>query len=173
MIVFETERLIIKGLEQADKIYFSEMLTDLSVLELIPQDPFSKSQIRDRFSKNLNLTLKDIQTKKCLFGVFEKDNPELVGLCMFLYNEDNDNELGYRFRTNYWGKGYGKETTKGLLDYYFKVLKVTKVTADVNIANLGSVKILNKFMMPVKDFFNERDNCMDRRYQIEKSNWKY
>ena len=58
-----------------------------------------------------------------------------------------------------------------MLDYYFKEMKVEKVTADVNIANVGSVNILNKFMKPVRDFFNERDNCTDRRYELKKNNW--
>ena len=40
--------------------------------------------------------------------------------------------------------------------------------ADVASENIGSVKILNKFMTCVTTFFNEKDNCMDKRYQIEK-----
>ena len=95
----------------------------------------------------------------------------MIGLSLFLINENNDKELGYRFRVNYWGKGYGTETTKGMLEYYFQQMKVSKVTADVNIANVGSVKILNKFMDPINEFFNERDQCMDRRYEIKRESW--
>ena len=86
-------------------------------------------------------------------------------------NEDGEKELGYRFRANYWGKGYGTETVKGMLEYYFLQMSVNKVTADVNITNVGSVKILEKFMTPVKEFFNQRDNCKERRYELEKNNW--
>jgi RimJ/RimL family protein N-acetyltransferase len=41
---------------------------------------------------------------------------------------------------------------------YFNVLKIEAVTADVNLTNLASIKILDKFMIFVKEFFNERDN---------------
>jgi ribosomal-protein-alanine N-acetyltransferase len=58
-----------------------------------------------------------------------------------------------------------------MLEYYFQEMNVDKVMADVNIANIGSVKILNKFMKPVSEFFNERDNCTDRRYELWKNNW--
>ena len=58
-----------------------------------------------------------------------------------------------------------------MLEYYFQEMNVDKVMADVNIANIGSVKILNKFMEPVSEFFNERDDCTDRRYELEKNNW--
>jgi ribosomal-protein-alanine N-acetyltransferase len=36
---------------------------------------------------------------------------------------------------------------------------------------MASVKILDKFMKPVKESFNERDNCSGRRYKLGKNNW--
>src|SRR5690554_5343402 len=151
MKILETERLEIRRLQSIDKELFAELFTDPKVLELIPQKAFTENQIKDRFNKSLNL--------------------ELIGLALFLINEEDEKELGYRFREKYWGKGYGTEITKGMLEYYFKQMKVGKVTADVNIANVGSVKILDKFMKPVREFFNERDNCTDRRYELTKNNW--
>jgi ribosomal-protein-alanine N-acetyltransferase len=171
MKVFETERLTIRRLESGDEKYFSELFTDPKVLELIPEKAYTKSQITDRLNKNINMKLNDLSHQKYDCGIFEKGNPELIGLALFLINEHGEKELGYRFRVAYWGKGYGTETTKGMLEYYFRQMKVSKVTADVNIANVGSVKILDKFMTPVKEFFNERDNCTDRRYELEKNNW--
>jgi ribosomal-protein-alanine N-acetyltransferase len=53
---------------------------------------------------------------------------------------------------------------------YFNVLKIEAVTADVNLTNLASIKILDKFMIFVKEFFNERDNCTDRTYELKKTN---
>lgn len=171
MKVLETERLIIKCLESVDKKYFAELFTDPKVLELIPQKAFTDTQITDRFNDNLNLELSDLNNQKCALGIYEKGNTEMIGLALFLINENNEKELGYRFRVDYWGKGYGTETTKGMLEYYFLHMNVPKVTADVNIANIGSVKILDKFMKPVDEFFNERDNCTDRRYELEKNDW--
>ncbi|MCT4629541.1 GNAT family N-acetyltransferase [Winogradskyella sp.] len=171
MKIFETERLEIRRLKSVDKEHFAELFTDPKVLELIPQTPFTENQITEIFNKSLHLHLRDLNNQKCACGIYEKGNTELIGLALFLINEDDEKELGYRFRKNYWRKGYGTETTKGMLDYYFKQMKVEKVTADVNIANIGSVKILDKFMTPVREFFNESDNCTDRTYELEKNNW--
>lgn len=171
MKIFETERLEIRRLESFDKEYFAELFTDPKILELIPQKAFTEDQITDRFNKDLNLKLSDFNKQKCACGIFEKGKPEMIGLALFLINEDGEKELGYRFRANHWGKGYGTETTKGMLEYYFLQMNVNKVTADVNITNVGSVKILEKFMIPVKEFFSERDNCIERRYEIERNNW--
>ena len=171
MTIFETNRLIIKTLEQKDLNDFSELLTDPTILELIPQQPFSEAEVLERFNNNLNVTLEDIKTKKCVCGIFEKNNQELIGLSLFLLNEDGNKELGYRFKERYWKKGYGTETTKAMLDYYFLTLNEPLVSADANVANVGSIKILSKFMTPIKEFFNENDNCMDRRFQITKGEW--
>ncbi len=171
MKIFETERLIIRSLKKVDKNCFAELFTDPRILELIPQKAFTENQITDRFDKSLNLELSDLTNKKCACGIFEKGNAEMIGLALFLINENGEKELGYRFRVKYWGKGYGTETTKGMLEYYFQQMNEIKVTADVNIANIGSVKILDKFMNPVREFFNERDNCTDRRYELKKNNW--
>ena len=171
MILFETERLRIKSLESTDKKYFTELFTDEKVLQLIPQKAFTESQITNRFHRNLDLEFNHLKHRKCTCGIFEKGNPDMIGLSLFLINEDNENELGYRFRADYWGKGYGKETTKGMLEYYFKAVEVEKVMADVNIKNVASVKILNTLMKPVKDFYNERDQCTDRRFELKKNNW--
>jgi ribosomal-protein-alanine N-acetyltransferase len=171
MKIFETERLIIRRLERIDKNYFAELFTDQKVLELIPQKAFAEHQITDRFNKSLNFELSDLKNQKCACGIYEKKNAEMIGLALFLINENNEKELGYRFRASFWGKGYATETTEGMLDYYFRQMNVNKVTADVNIANISSVKILDKFMKPVREFFNERGNCTDRRYELEKNNW--
>jgi ribosomal-protein-alanine N-acetyltransferase len=171
MKIFETERLIIRRLESIDKKYFAELFTDQKILELIPQKAFTENQITDSFNKSLNFELSHLKNQKCACGIYEKRNTEMIGLALFLINEHNEKELGYRFRAGFWGKGYGTETTEGMLDYYFRQMNVNKVTADVNIANVGSVKILDKFMKPVREFFNEKDNCTDRRYELEKNNW--
>lgn len=170
MKLFETERLIVKNLELEDRDFFEELLSDPKIIEPIPQPKFTENQILEKFSESLNVK-SVLEKERCACGIFEKENPEMIGLCLFLTNDENEKELGYRFRVKYWGKGYGTETTKGMIDYYFKELNIDKVTADVNIDNIGSVKILNKLMKPVREFFNERDNCTDRRYEINKNKW--
>ena len=97
---------------------------------------------------------------------------ELIGLCGLLTNDEGERELGYRFRRPFWGKGYGTEVTEAMLNYCFNELEIELMTADVNIDNLASVKILDKFLKPIREFYNEEDDCTDRRYSISKQEWK-
>ena len=94
-----------------------------------------------------------------------------IGLCAFLKNNENENEIGYRLREKYWRKGFGTEVTIGLLNYGFDHLKMEKITADVDTRNVNSIKILEKFMDAKKEFFNEEDDCTDRRYEVNKDSW--
>lgn len=103
-------------------------------------------------------------------AVVTKSETEFIGLCAFLKNNENDEEIGYRLREKYWRMGFGTEIAKGLIKFGFEQLKMNKITADVDIRNLHSVKILEKIMNPTKAFFNETDNCIDKRYEILKNN---
>ena len=60
---------------------------------------------------------------------------------------------------------------KGLIDYSLKTLFYDKITADVDIENKISMKILEKYMTLEKEFYNVEDRCVDRRYEIKKENW--
>ena len=170
MKIFETERLVIKTIENKDQKDFFELLSDPKIIEPIPQPKFLENQMLKKFSESLNLK-SVLEIERCACGIFEKENPEMIGLALFLTNDENEKELGYRFKTKYWYKGYGTETTKGMINYYFDELKFDKITADVNVENIASVKILEKFMKPVREFFNVRDNCTNRRYKTDKKNW--
>ena len=55
--------------------------------------------------------------------------------------------------------------------YTFEELGLTKITADVDIVNVASAKILDKIMLPVKEFYNDEDRSVDRRYEISKEQW--
>lgn len=172
MKIFQTDRLVVKSLKSKDQNYFIELLSDPKIIDPIPQSRLSESAILAKFHENLNLQLSDLQRKNYTCGIFEKGNPEMIGLGLFLTNDENDRELGYRFRVNYWGKGYGTETAKGMIGYYFNELNAAKVAADVHTENMGSANILKKFMKPMKEFFNESRNCMVRRYEIDKNDWQ-
>ena len=171
MKIFETKRLIVKSLDKTHKSDFIELLSDPKVINPIPQPQFSEAAILERFNKNLNITESVFARERTVCGVFLKDNPEMIGLCLFLTNEELDKEIGYRFKYKNWGNGYTTELAEALISFYFSKSEITKITADVTIANKGSLKILNKFFKPVRDFYNDRDQTMDRRFAIHKKEW--
>jgi RimJ/RimL family protein N-acetyltransferase len=60
--------------------------------------------------------------------------------------------VGYNFHPDFWGKGYATEAVAGIVDAWWKLGRVLfedtvqkeKLFACCNIANIGSVKVLQK-----------------------------
>ena len=170
-MVFKTERLIVKPIAEVHRNEFVELLTAEEITSAIPQRKPSKENVEMKFqialSFNGNIAVNSIS----LLGIFEQSKNELIGLVGFLTNNKKERELGYRFRKPFWGKGYASEITKEMINYSFTVLKFEKITADVWVENIASNKVLRKFLKPVEEFYNENDECTDRRYELLKSDW--
>ena len=170
-MIFQTERLYMQQFGERDKEHFIELLSNPIIINPIPQPQHSLEVVEKHFSKCLDYSTDPSSKKQTVWGIYEQNKTELVGLCALLTNDENQREIGYRFRPQYWGKGYGTEVTKHLIDYCFNQLNFDLITADVNIENIGSVKILDKFFTDSREFYNEKDQCMDRRYTLKKENW--
>ncbi len=170
-MIFQTERLIIKSIKSSNKDEFIELITAEEIIKAIPQEKPSEEDIAFKFQRALSFDGDIIKNRISILGVFEKDKTELIGIAAFLTNNEGDKELGYRFRKPFWGKGYATEVAKEMINYSFKVLKLEKITADVWVENVASNKVLSKFLKPVKEFYNENDDCIDRRYELLRKDW--
>ena len=169
MKTFETDRLIIRTLKQGDSDDYFDMMGNTNVMSPIPREAMTRQE-SDNHLNNF-LTQDQTNTDTRVWGIELTNKNEFIGLCAFLKNELNEDEIGYRLREKHWRKGYGTEIAKGLIDFGFGQMNMEKITADVAIKNLNSIKILEKFMVQTKEFFNESDNCTDRRYEVLKNNW--
>lgn len=169
MKIFETDRLIIRKLKEVDSDDYFNMMGNPNVMNMVPRKVMSREESDNHLNVFLKMNQNQSDTKAWAIEI--KDGNEFIGLCAFLKNDENEDEIGYRLREKFWRKGFGTEIAKGLISFGFEHLKMEKITADVDTKNQNSVKILDKFMSCNKEFFNESDNCIDRRYQILKSNW--
>ena len=167
--IFKTQRLHIRRLEIEDVSLFYEMMRDPVVMKPVPAKILSQSVSEQKLNE---LMTEDIDHDTRIWCITEKGKKKLIGICGFLKNDEGNEEIAYRFLSKYWAKGFGTEIAQGLIKYGFTVIKAEKITADVNIENMKSEKILKKFMRPVKEFYNKKDACTDRRYELLRSNWK-
>lgn len=167
-MIFETTRLYVRQLEENDEAAFFGLMSNPNVMNPIPQKPFDKKESAAKLSE-LILLEKSSDTK--IWCLCKKGRNDLIGICGFLKNDEEEDEIAYRLSEAFWGQGYGTETAKGLIDYWSVYMKTDLITADVCVDNLKSVKILDKFFTVKKEFFNAKDNCMDRRYILKRENW--
>lgn len=162
---FTTHRLFVRPLKEEDAVEFYDMMGNPNVMSPIPQKAMSKIESDAKLLEFISAPY-----KKTIWAICEKDKDELIGLAALLINDLEQNEIGYRLREQFWGIGYGTEIAKGLIDYCFNDLHFKFVTADVNVSNMRSIKILSKFMVPVQSFYNVKAACNDRRYKVMNKN---
>jgi ribosomal-protein-alanine N-acetyltransferase len=168
-MIFETERLLVRHLRLEDREYFFDMMSNSNVMNPIPQETMGRRMSDEHFEKHLN---SDSEAETKVWAIDVKDEITFIGIAAYLKNNENEDEIGYRLREKFWGIGYGTEITKGLIDYGFRSLNTDVITADVNMANERSIKILDKFFKYDTEFFNPKDKCLDRRYKITRKEWQ-
>jgi len=168
-MIFETQRLSIRMLSIQDTEDFFDMMGNPNVMNPIPQKVMTRLESDMVLEKFIPPQTTDLD--KQVWAIVEKESTSFIGLCAFLKNNKNDEEIAYRLREQFWGVGYGTEIAKGLIGFGFTEMSLSKITADVNITNTNSTKILDKFMSPVLEFYNNDDQCTDRRYELYKENW--
>lgn len=167
-MILETTRLYARRLEQNDEIAFFELMSNPNVMNLIPQKPFSREESTSELAR---LILLEQSSDTRIWSLCEKESNGMIGICGVLKNDEKQDEIAYRVLERFWGKGYGTEIAKGLIDYCFGTMRSELVTADVCVDNTRSVKILDKFFTVQKEFFNAGDNCVDRRYVLRKEDY--
>jgi len=166
-ILFETPRLIIREMVYDDIAGFYDLQSNKKAMDMVPDKVMTMQECKD----DLNIRISNYSKIKKPFdvwGVFEINSKDFIGTCAMVYQTEKTVEIGYRFREKYWRGGIGSEVTKNLIDYIFKETKYTKVVADVSKFNIGSTKILSKFMTQIGESFNEADNCMDLHFEVTK-----
>ncbi len=161
-MIFKTERLITRQFKESDLDSFFDLMGNSKVMNPIPQKVLTKEESNIKFQELLNL--KNNNPSKKVFAISEKDNQEFIGFCALIKNDENEDEIVYRLREKFWGKGYGNEIAHGLVDYCFDILNLELIIADVNVSNTKSIRILEKIMKPGREFYNAKDNCINRRY---------
>jgi ribosomal-protein-alanine N-acetyltransferase len=168
-VIFETTRLYVRKLQESDQEAYFDLTSNPNVRNALPRKIFTKEESDAELS---NYILLEKTTNNKVWAICEKGSSEFIGGIGIKKNEVDQDEIGYQLREKYWGKGYGSEIAEGVINYGFTVLKSPILTADVDAKNTKSVKILGKFLKLEKEFFNEKDNCMDRRYSLLKEEWE-
>ncbi|WP_372755479.1 GNAT family N-acetyltransferase [Labilibaculum sp.] len=144
MIFFETERLLFQSITEKEILDLLEIYRDTEVMRFIPNSKilWKKENLSEKYEKtNVNYDLG--------FGIFAvicKENKQLIGEAGFFNSFENlrQLELGYILKSDCWGKGFGTEICKGLIEYGFSKLNLQKMVARMYQENLASEQVSKK-----------------------------
>ena len=144
MVVFETDRQVVRRLTVEDAPFILRLLNEPSFLE----------HIGDRGVRNLADAKQYILSGPVAsydrhgFGLFLvqlKDGGHPIGICGLLKREALDDvDLGFAFVPESWSKGYAFESATATLAYGRDTHHLKRVVAIVSPGNVASINLLVK-----------------------------
>lgn len=141
-MIFETERLIVRKLVREDLPAFHKLQSNPKVMQYADGEVQSferHSHELDDLIHKYNLPNNDFW----IYAVERKANACFAGT-VALVKDKCDDEIGYRFLEEYWGRGFATEICEGLIAYC-KTIDIEKLIGYVIDINSASVKILERF----------------------------
>ena len=79
------------------------------------------------------------------FGVEERESGLLIGNCRLSPTGRNaEATMGYVYRRDRWGRGYGTEVVIALLDFGFGQLGLHRISASAHVDNAASWRVMEK-----------------------------
>ena len=109
------------------------------------------------------------------YAVIYKPDNKLIGFNGFKYHPGEDfTDFGYRFLTEYWGKGIATESSKMIMEFGYKNLPINEVLAFVMQENPASSKVLKKIgfkYLKLAGYPGEGEEKLYEWYSITKDNY--
>lgn len=139
--MIDTERLHIRLFEEKDAMSFYELTLD---------DGFNLFPITIYRQQSPATALEWIKNNTCKYGVLKKSSNELIGMGGLTPWENAGEKLTdvtWRLKQAEWGKGFGMELARGLMDYGLSTLKLNNLSATITPDNHASKKIAEKLGM--------------------------
>ncbi len=153
MIIFETERLIVRHFREPDADDFFLLQGNPDVMRFIR--PVKNREESDAFL--LEAIAGYAEPWMGRWAIEEKVTGKFIG--SFVLNpipEDKEKtQLGYAFMPEYWGKGLATEVTIAGLEYFYYKTPLIQIFGVVEAANHASQKVLLKAGFQPFDSFIE------------------
>jgi [ribosomal protein S5]-alanine N-acetyltransferase len=158
-----TERLILKP-------FFPEHINDTYLSALNDPEVMGKTEARHRvwdrdiatdFIRSAN------QSNSQLFAVFLKSDGRAIGsIRLFeIHAIHKRAELSLLFYDKReWGKGYGTESVKAIVEYGFRDLGLHRIVADYYATNKGSATMFSKAGFEIEGIFKDHFYVGDGKY---------
>jgi len=141
---FETKRLFLRGVTEADAPSWQRNFDDYEVIRNLAAHvpwPYPKDGVLT-FLRTQVLPKQGID--KWVWGIFLKENPgELVGV-VDLWREGKPENRGFWLARKLWGQGIMTEAVTPVMDYAFNELGFTKLVFANALGNIGSRRVKEK-----------------------------
>lgn len=144
-MLIETPRLLIRSFIAEDVEPYARIVAKPEVVRHLHHNtPHSYEEAR-------NYILRNIEQEKAgelaRYAVTMKPDGLFIGFCGYK-KIGKQTDLGWRYDSLHWGKGYGTEAAKAVFGYGVNELKLDNIMIGANADNIASLKIAQKLNLP-------------------------
>ncbi len=142
----ETERLYLREILLEDAQAMFEMDSDPEVHRFLGRSPVKCLEESVQHIHNIRQQYEDFGVAR--LAIIEKQSNSFIGwgglkfITESMNGFQNFHDLGYRFIRRYWGKGYAKESSKGVIRYAFEELQLPVIYAIADMEHRASRNVL-------------------------------
>lgn len=154
-MIFETERLFIRKLEESDSEVMFEIYSDKEAMKFRSNKPFENINEAKEMIKH---TENEFELGlKFRYAIIKKSTNELIGTILYFSEYPNSEicTIGYSLGKKYWKKGYALETLNSFINH-LKSLNFKELQAKVFKMNTDSITLLNKTGFELIEDNNEK-----------------
>ena len=153
--VLETERLVLRNLDEGDKECLFEIRSNATTMQYIPR-PLAKT-VSDAAAVIEMIKGFTARNERINWAVTEKGMDKLIGVIGFvnIKPESFRAEVGYVLNNRYTGKGIGYEALQAVLNYGFKTINIHSVEAIIRPENTASIKLVEKAGFVKEAYFKD------------------
>ncbi|HXS00239.1 MAG TPA: GNAT family N-acetyltransferase [Pyrinomonadaceae bacterium] len=144
MIVLETERLILRGMDVADAPFILKLLNEPSFLRFIGDKKVRTVQDAEQYILNGPVASYNRNGfGLCLVELKETHTP--IGMCGLLKRDELPHaDIGFAFMPDFWNQGFAYEAAAAVMNDARERLKLERILAITNQDNESSIKLLQK-----------------------------
>jgi len=180
-LILETNRLILREMQQSDYPALCAMLQDDEVMYAY-EGAFSDEEAQAWLDMQLRRYAEDgfglwavILKEGGQEGV--KMGDQLIGQCGITWQSLADRqvmEVGYIFNKDYWHQGYATEAARACRDYAFEKLAADEVFSIIRDTNMASIGVARRNGMSVSDSSVKHYRGVDMphiHFSIDRQSW--
>lgn len=130
-----TKRLIIRSVTVEDATFIADLWNNPKVMRFVGF-PMGLNISRQKVIKTI-----ESANEVSLLTVTLRDGERIGNAKIGDIDENGIIETDVKLKPGLWGKGYGKEIKKALVDYIFQHTKAEVIQATPNIQNIASIKM--------------------------------
>jgi len=147
-IILETKRLLLRRFVTSDVDDLFKFYSDPDVIRYIPDAPGSYEETREELEWHRNGHPKFPELG--LWATIYKETDRFIGRCGLLpwtIDGQPEVEVAFALSKDYWGQGLATEAARGIVQYAFEHLQVSRLICLIDPDNQGSIHVATKIGM--------------------------